>query len=45
MKTYHILYTIDGIDYEINVNANNDETALDVVREIIPSASKITLVL
>ncbi len=44
MKTYNILYTIDNIEYQINVNASSKESALEAVQEIIPSATKIILI-
>lgn len=45
MKTYNILYTIDDIECQVDVNANSEESALEIVKEIIPSASKIALIL
>lgn len=44
MKTYNILYTIDDIECQIDVNANSKKSALEVVKEIIPTASKIVLI-
>lgn len=44
MKTYNILYTIDDIEYQIDVNADNKKSALEIVKEIIPNASKIVLI-
>lgn len=44
MKTYNILYTIDNIEYQIDINANSKESALETVQDIIPSASKIVLI-
>lgn len=41
MKTYNIIYTIDDIECQIDVIAH---TALEVVKDIIPSASKITFI-
>lgn len=44
MKTYNIIYTIDNIECQINVNAHSKESALKIVQDIIPSASKITFI-
>lgn len=44
MKTYNILYTIDNIECQIDINANSKESALETVQDIIPSASKIVLI-
>lgn len=41
MNTYNIIYTIDNIECQIDINANSKESALETVKDIIPSASKI----
>lgn len=45
MKTYNIIYTIDGIECQIDVNANDEKSALETVQDIVPSASKIALII
>ncbi len=44
MKTYNIIYTIDNIECQIDINANSKESALEVVKDIILSTSKITFI-
>lgn len=43
MKTYNFIYTVDGIECQIDVNAHNSEDAWETVKLIIPNASKIVL--
>lgn len=44
MNTYNIIYTIDNIECQIDINANSKELALEIVKNIIPSASKIVFI-
>lgn len=44
MNTYNIIYTIDNIECQIDINANSKESALETVKDIIPSASKIAFI-
>lgn len=44
MNTYNIIYTIDNIEYQIDINTNSKESALEIVKDIIPSASKIVFI-
>lgn len=44
MNTYNIIYTIDNIECQIDINANSKESALETVKDIIPSASKIVFI-
>lgn len=43
MKTYNFIYTIDGIECQIDVNAYSSKDAWETVELIIPNASKIIL--
>lgn len=44
MKTYNILYTINGIECQISVNATSEQSAIETVEFIVPNASKIVLI-
>ncbi len=44
MKTYNFIYTIDDIECKCNINANDEESAWNTIREIIPSATNIILI-
>ena len=44
MNTYNIIYTIDNIECQIDINTNSKESALETVKDIIPSASKIVFI-
>ena len=44
MKTYNFIYTIDNIECQMEINAKDETTVLETVMQIIPNATKITLI-
>ena len=44
MNRYHFNVTINGVNFKVNVNANNSVSAYGKVKRTYPMASKITLI-
>lgn len=44
MNTYNFIYTVDSVEQQTEVQANNNIEAWEIIERMVPKASKIILV-